>query len=79
MSKTEASRFVECVQGEIIGDSWSTGQLYHQGRPQGPQFSGNDAEIRQQAATQVARWKAAYGSVEYTRLYPNGLELRIWD
>jgi len=70
---------LEIVSGEIIGDIYRTGQLFNDGRPQGPRFNGdNDADIRQQAQAYADRLKSQYGP-EYARLYPQGMELRIWD
>lgn len=79
MNKTEASRYVENVRGVIIGDQWKTGELFHEGRSQSQQFIGaNDAEVKTKAIAHVETMKARLGA-DYRRLYPNGLELRIWD
>ncbi len=78
MSKTETARYIETVSGIIIGDIYSTGQLFHEGRPQGGRYNGTDAEIREQAIAYVETLKARLGD-EYRRLYPSGMELRIWD
>ena len=70
---------LEITNAVIIGDTHTTGQLFHEGRAQGPRFIGStDAEVRAQAQEYVDHLKAAYGR-EYKRLYPNGMELRIWD
>lgn len=78
MNKTQLSQFVDVVNGTVIGDMYSTGQLFNEGRPQGPRFIGNDDEIRQKAQAYADRLKTQLGA-EYRRLYPNGMELRIWD
>lgn len=79
MNKTEASQFIESVSGCIVGDHHSTGQIFHEGRPQSGHFNGTtDADIREQAKAHVVTLKARLGP-EFARLYPNGLELRIWD
>ncbi len=65
----------------IIGDIYSQGQLFYQGRPQGPHFNGaNDAELREKAKAAKARILAELGKVEAARVYPqDAWELRIWD
>lgn len=78
MNKTEASRYVEQVHGTIIGGDHSTGELFHEGRSQSHRFYGSDSEIREQAIAHIETMKTRLGA-EYRRLYPNGLELRIWD
>lgn len=55
-----------------------SGQLFHDGHPQGPRFNGTREEIRDQAQTFANTLKINLGD-EYKRLYPNGMELRIWD
>ena len=79
MNKTEASRYIESVNGTIIGDYWSTGQLFYENRTQGPRFTGaDDDSIIEQARAYAARLRAEYGA-EYDRLYPLGLTLRIFN
>lgn len=79
MNKPESSRYLESVQGTIIGDIYSTGQLFLDGRPQGPRFNGStDAEIKEQALRYIESLKERLGD-EYKRLYPQGMELRIWE
>lgn len=78
MNKTESSKFAEVVHSEIIGGDESIGQLFYEGRPQGGRFYGNDEQIREQAKSYISALKVHLAS-EYQRLYPTGLELRIWD
>lgn len=79
MNKTEANQYIEVVSGTIVGDFQVSAQLYHQGREQGPRFhADNDAQARVKAQEYVEQLKVRLGS-EYRRLYPNGMELRIWD
>lgn len=76
MNKTQSNQFIEDVRGIIIGDVYSTGQLFNENRPQGPRFNGvTDAEIREQALAYIEKLRAELGS-EYRRLYPAGMELR---
>lgn len=80
MNKTESANYIEDVSGEIIGDYEPAcfGQLYNENRPQGPRISGPSSEsIREQAQAYCFKLKAQYGP-EYQRLYPNGMELRLW-
>jgi hypothetical protein len=72
---------IEIVNGEIIGDSdQARGILYNGNRQQSPTFSGDTIEdIRRQAVEYADKIKADYGDMEYNTLYPNGLELRIWE
>jgi hypothetical protein len=82
MNKTESLRYIETVNGTIIGDvdASQRGQLFHQGRAQGGVFTAaTDAELVTIAKVKAEAMKQIYGSSEYARLYPNGLELRIWD
>jgi hypothetical protein len=72
---------LEIVNGTIIGELGPTmrGKLYHKGRYQSSWILGNyDAEIREKALVVIGKMKSDMGA-EYGRLYPNGLELRIWD
>jgi hypothetical protein len=79
MNKTESAKYIEEVRGNIIGDQWVTGQLFKEGRQQGPQFIGdNDSDVREKAIAYVGELKTRLGA-EYARIYPDGLELRIWD
>lgn len=82
ISKTEAARFSEEVRGTIIGecDSCRRGQLFLDGRPQSRDFMGEtDLDIRNQALAYIETLKSRLGMTEYKRLYPSGMELRIWD
>jgi hypothetical protein len=79
MNKTESAKYIEEVRGTIIGDQWVTGQLFNDGRAQGPQFIGdNDESVRAKALAYVEQLKLRLGT-EFQRLYPLGLELRIWN
>lgn len=79
MNKTESAKYIENVRGVIIGDYQVSAQLYHENREQGPRFHGdNDADVRAKAEAYVEQLKTRLGA-EYRRLYPNGMELRIWD
>jgi hypothetical protein len=72
---------LEIVNGTIIGEIGPAmrGKLYHNGRPQTEWMVGNsDTEIREKALVVIEKMKADLGP-EYARLYPDGLELRIWD
>lgn len=72
---------LEIVNGTVIGELGPAmrGKLYHNGRHQSEWIFGNyDAEIREKALVIVCKMKSDLGA-EYTRLYPTGMELRIWD
>ncbi|MFH1664894.1 MAG: hypothetical protein ABIA77_01985 [Candidatus Omnitrophota bacterium] len=72
---------LEIVNGIVIGELGPImrGKLFHKGRYQSEWMFGNyDTEIREKALAVVEKMKAAMGD-EYRRLYPDGLELRIWD
>jgi hypothetical protein len=72
---------LEIVNGTVIGEIGPImrGKLYHEGRYQSAWIFGNyDSEIRENALALIEKMKAEQGP-EYARLYPNGLELRIWD
>ena len=72
---------LEIVSGTIIGELGPTmrGKLYHNHRPQTEWILGNyDEDIRVKAQNIIEKMKTDLGP-EYVRLYPVGLELRIWD
>jgi hypothetical protein len=72
---------LEIVSGTIIGELGPTmrGKLYHNDRPQTEWIFGNyDEEVREAALGIIGKMKTDLGP-EYARLYPAGLELRIWD
>jgi hypothetical protein len=72
---------LEIVTGTVIGEIGPVmrGKIYYAGRPQTEWIFGNyDSEIREKAVMIIEKMKAELGQ-EYARLYPNGLELRIWD
>ena len=72
---------MEIVNGTVIGEIGPAmrGKLYHENRPQTEWIFGNyDSEIRAKALVMIEKMKAEQGP-EYGRLYPSGLELRIWD
>jgi hypothetical protein len=78
MNKTQSAQYIEDVHGTIIGDTYSTGQLFYEGRPQGPRFSGTEKEVRDAALSYFDKLKTELGP-EFRRLYPAGLELKIWE
>ncbi len=77
----EGMTMIEYVNGTVIGELGPTmrGKLYHNGRYQSEWMFGNcDVEIREKALAVIEKMKSELGA-EYKRLYPNGIELRIWD
>jgi hypothetical protein len=77
MNKTDLSKYVEEVRGVIIGGDHSTGQLFYEGRPQSGMFYGTEEEVNTEARARADKLKHRLGD-EYRRLYPKGLELRIF-
>lgn len=57
MIKTRANLFTEEVNGMIFGGDHLCGQLFYDGRPQGPQLAGDDMEeLKEQARREKKRW-----------------------
>jgi hypothetical protein len=80
MTKTEASRYIEQVQGTIIGGDHVCGRLYYDGRPQGGQLSADTIEeLRSMAKGLKDRYIAENNTAAY-KVYPlDAWELRIFE
>ncbi len=75
---------IEHVSGIVVGEFTNLASLWYNGREQfGPKYvpvgPGGDAEALEWAKARIVKAKAEMGENEYKRLYPNGLELRIYD
>lgn len=72
---------IDIVRGVIIGDPWKTGQLFYDGRAQGPTFIADDDEgLRMIAKARKTALGHQLGR-EFDRLFPDASkwELRIRD
>jgi hypothetical protein len=79
---TRFDKTIEIVNGEIIGDieRQVRGKLYYENRPQSKTFFAHDSiDIKKQALAYIERMKHEQGMREFNTLYPNDLELRIWE
>ena len=70
---------IESVRGTIVGGQYLVGKLYLNGKLSiDRSFIGDtDAEVKAAAEKYLSDLKSSIGP-EYERLYPNGLELRIY-
>jgi len=80
MNKSEASRYVEHVQGTIIGGDHCSGRLYYEGRPQGGMlYADSTEELREKAKTLKVDFLARHNTPAF-QVYPaDAWELRIFD
>ena len=72
---------IEDANGTVIGEVLITGQVFYDGRPQGPQVYGVDMpEVRENAERVINLLKRDCGQA-LAYIYPNesSWELRIYD
>lgn len=73
---------LDVVRGTIIGGAYVSGQLWANGRSQGNQIHAEtETELKQKAEEAVKKLRKQLEPCagEFARLYPNGIELRIYD
>jgi len=71
----------EDVNGQVIGNIETVGQVFYENRPQGPQLYANDSiELRGYAEKAISRFKHECGDA-VNLIYPNesAWELRIYQ
>lgn len=71
----------EDVRGTIVGSTYLSAQIYYDGRPQGPQISGDSTEeLKQKAKQYVADQKTRLGST-YNKIFSDSTkwELRVLE
>lgn len=80
MNKTEASRYIEHVQGTIIGGDHVSGRLYYEGRPQGGLLTADTTEELREKARALKADYIAKNNTPAWQVYPaDAWELRIFD
>ncbi len=75
---------IEHISGIVVGEFTNLASLWYNGREQfGPKYvpvgPEGDAEALDWARMRIAKAKVEMGEAEYKRLYPNPMELRIYD